>query len=248
MVVLGWAAGILVNYLADVLPVKRKLCLPVCAKCGETHSLTGYLFWPRACQLCGARRAPRVWVVEIFFIVATLWLWISPPVNLGFLSAFILLIYSAVVIIIDLEHKLILHMVSITGAILALTLGIWLHGLRSTLIGGAAGFGIMFVVYWMGMQGVRFINRRRGLKVDEEALGFGDVNLSGVLGLLLGWPGIVAGLILAIILGGIVSLIYLVIMVITGRFRMYTAIPYGPFLVLAAIALLFLRQTLLYWL
>jgi len=65
------------------------------------------------------------------------------------------------------------------------------------------------------------------------------------MGLLLGWPGIVLGLVLAILLGGAVSLIYIVGMLITRRYRTFAAIPYGPFLVLSGVILIFLREYLL---
>ena len=73
------------------------------------------------------------------------------------------------------------------------------------------------------------------------ALGFGDVNLAGVLGLLLGWPGIVLGLLLAILIGGVVSLVYLVVMAVLRRYHTFMAIPYGPFLIISAILLLYFQ-------
>ena len=86
--------------------------------------------------------------------------------------------------------------------------------------------------------------RWRGESGEEEALGFGDVNLSGVLGLMLGWPVIVLGLVLAILLGGAVSLVYLLLMLVLRRYRRYAAIPYGPFLVAGAVILIFFRANL----
>jgi leader peptidase (prepilin peptidase)/N-methyltransferase len=74
------------------------------------------------------------------------------------------------------------------------------------------------------------------------ALGFGDVNLSGVLGLLLGWPAILVGLLLAVLLAGIVSLIYLIIMLALRRYRLFTALPYGPFLIAGAGLIIFFRD------
>ena len=86
------------------------------------------------------------------------------------------------------------------------------------------------------------LHRRRGQSIEEgDAFGFGDVNLSGVIGLLLGWPGILAGLVIAILLSGAFMLAYLIIMLITRRFRPHMALPYGPFLAASAIYLLFLR-------
>jgi len=156
----------------------------------------------------------------------------------------LLLLYFGVVVVIDVEHRLILHPVSLVGALLGLGVGIWAHGMQSTLIGGIAGFGIMLAFHGFGNLFARLMARLRGAEIDEVALGFGDVNLSGVLGLLLGWPGIVGGLLLAILLGGVVSLFYLVFMLILRRYRIFTAIPYGPFLVASAVLLLYFHDVI----
>ena len=183
-------------------------------------------------------------MVEILFTGISIGLWLRPPDRIGFLLSLVLMIYFGVVILIDLEHRLILHPVSWVGAALCLGAGWYLHRLPATLIGGAAGYGLMLGVYYFGRTFARWLGRRRGAALTEEALGFGDVNLSGVLGLLLGWPGILAGLLVAILLGGFFSLVYLLIMVIARRYRLFMAIPYGPFLVLSAVYLLFLRDLL----
>lgn len=91
---------------------------------------------------------------------------------------------------------------------------------------------------------MRWMSRRSGGIDEDEALGFGDVNLSGVIGLMLGWPGIAAGLILTIFIAGIVSLVYLLIRLLTRRYQAFMAIPYGPFLVASAIILLYFIDTL----
>ena len=50
---------------------------------------------------------------------------------------------------------------------------------------------------------MKLLNKNNSKYSEEDvALGFGDVHLSGILGLLLGWPGITGGLFVAIILGG----------------------------------------------
>ena len=129
-------------------------------------------------------------------------------------------------------------------AVLGLGVGWYLHGLVETLAGAAVGFSLMLGMYYIGVLFSRWLSRRRGETITEEALGFGDVNLSGILGLILGWPGILAGLTIAILLGGAVSLLYLLFMLTTRRYKMFTAIPYGPFLVMSAISLLFFKDYL----
>lgn len=241
---LGWISGIGVNYLADVLPYKRTFVRPFCLACGEVQSWWISLVWPRRCSDCEARRSLRVWIVEIVFVGFSLWLWTAPPEGLGYWLGLILLLYFGVVVVIDVEHRLILHPVSLVGALLGLGIGIWMHDVRSTLIGGAAGFGIMLALHGFGHLFGRLMARLRGASIDEVALGFGDVNLAGVLGLLLSWPGIVGGLLLAILLGGVVSLFYMLIMFIRRRYRALTAIPYGPFLVASAILLLYFQDVI----
>jgi prepilin signal peptidase PulO-like enzyme (type II secretory pathway) len=61
---------------------------------------------------------------------------------------------------------------------------------------------------------------------------------------LLGWPGIVAGLLLTILLAGVISLLYLLWTVFRKRYDSSLAIPYGPFLVASAIWLLYFTQAM----
>ena len=72
------------------------------------------------------------------------------------------------------------------------------------------------------------------------ALGFGDVNLSGILGLLLGWPAITVGLLFAVLAGGLISLFIILGMLVTKKYKAFTAIPYAPFLILSALFLLYI--------
>ena len=245
---LGFIAGLFVNYLADILPVNRRFSAPFCRVCGERQAWVNYLFWPRRCGSCGSRRRIRTWIVELAFIFTALWLYVSAPAKPGFLIGFILLVYFGLVAVVDLEHRLILNSVSLVGAAFGLVIGTWLHGLYNTLLGGIAGFAVMLGLYLLGGVLMGWLARRRGKGLEEEALGFGDVNLGGVLGLTLGWPGIVIGLMLTVLLAGVVSLIYLLYSLLTKRYRHDMAIPYGPFLISSAIALLFFRNVVLSYL
>lgn len=235
----GWLLGALVNYLADVLPLRRKLTKPFCIVCDTDQSWLNYLVWPRRCPNCTQRRKIRVWIVEVFFIAASVYISFSPPTKLGYWLGMILLAYFGVVVLIDLEYRLIMHPVSIFGAALGLLVGILKIGLVRSLIGGAAGFLIMWLIYLLGVLIIKLVNRRRGQAVNDVALGFGDVNLSGVLGLMLGWPAILVGLVIAVLIGGVISLIYILVMLVTRRYQAFAALPYGPFLVIGATILIY---------
>jgi prepilin signal peptidase PulO-like enzyme (type II secretory pathway) len=241
----GWLSGMFVNYLSDVLPQRRKIVKPFCLACDTDQPYRNYFLWPRLCETCGEKRSKRTWIVEGIYILITLWLWKAPPEQLGFIVGLILLIYFGVVIVIDLEHRLILHPVSLVGGIIGSIVGVWLHGIPPTILGGVAGFGIMLGLYLLGYLIANGVAKIKKQVLDEEALGFGDVMLAGVLGLLLGWPGIVLGIVLAILIGGLISLLFVLILLLRGRYRSFIAIPYGPFLVVGCMSLLYFRDLIL---
>ena len=238
-IILGWLSGWLVNYLADVLPVTRRFSHPACPHCQTPYHWGGYLLF-HSCPTCGTPRKWRPLVIQAVLTVVPVLLWIFPRPGFPFALAFGLFIFLSLVFVIDLEHRLILHPVSLVGALLALGIGYYLHGIVRTLIGGAVGFGVMLVFYYVGELYVRYMSKKRGISTDEVALGFGDVNLSGIIGLLLGWPLISAGLLFAVLAGGLISLFIIVGMLIAKKFKAFTAIPYAPFLIVSALYFLYI--------
>jgi leader peptidase (prepilin peptidase)/N-methyltransferase len=172
-------------------------------------------------------------------VIIGIWLWMQPIVEINPLLTVLLIAYFMLIIVVDLEHRLILHPVSLAGGVLCIGVGVQLHGILPTIFGGAAGTAIMFGLYMLGRVFVGYLTKARGEEIGEEALGFGDVILGGVLGMLLGWPGIIAGLILAVVLAGIISLLYLAVMFISRRDLRNLTIAYGPYLVISAFLLVF---------
>ncbi len=241
--ILGWIGANLVNYLADVLPIERKITTPKCNRCGGHLSWKFYILLA-SCSHCGNKPSLRHKVVLILGLFFSGLLAQFPLENLGNYSALLWLIYFSLVTVIDLEHRLILHPVSLSGAVLGLIYGSALHGYLPTLLGGAAGFGMMLIFYFLGQLFVRVLSKSRGEEIEEIALGFGDVNLAGVIGLLLGWPGIIAGIFLAILIGGVVSGGFLVLQVLRKKYHAFQALPYGPFLVLSVIILFYISANI----
>ncbi len=238
IIVLGLLGGYLVNYLADVLPGTRRLGQPACWNCNSEISWIDYLLLKK-CKTCGKPRSWRTYAVLVLIPAIMVYLRILPPRQLELPLAFILLIYLALIAVIDIEYRLILHMTSIAGGLIGLGIGIHLHGVLPTLIGGAAGYGVMLALYYLGELFVRYMSKRRNETTEEVALGFGDVNLAGITGLLLGWPVIILGLLFTILAGGLVSLLIVVVMLLRRQYKAFFAIPYGPFMILSILVLLF---------
>ncbi|MFN8411929.1 MAG: prepilin peptidase [Anaerolineales bacterium] len=245
----GWLAGLIINYLADVLPSTRSLSQPTCRTCNEKIDIKNYLLL-RACPQ-GHTRNIRAWVTQFIMVIASLYIWISPPHKLGYVLGLLIAIYFGIVFVIDLEHRLILHMTSLFGSLIALITGYLAHGLLPTLKGALGGLAIMLFFYYLGVLFTRFRARKMkadGQEVDdEEALGAGDVILVTILGLMLGWPLIWFGLLVGILLGGFISLLLVVWLIGSrqyGKNALMLFIPYGPYFIISASLIIFFPEWL----
>lgn len=135
----------------------------------------------------------------------------------------IILIFIAVLIIIfvyDAKHMLVPDLIVIPAIILAFI--IWPNNWPSALI--ASGFFAFLV-----------------LLSKETWMGWGDVEIGALMGFLLGWPNILLALLLAFLIGSI----YGIILIGLKKKKLKSAIPFGPFLVIATIICLKLAPFLL---
>jgi leader peptidase (prepilin peptidase)/N-methyltransferase len=180
-------------------------------------------------------------VVEVAAAVgaAALCLRASSPwaLGTGLLAGFVFLLIA----VIDVEHRLILHIVSLPSAA---ALGIVRSldpsvGPAKTVWGGLAGLAILTAMYLFGLGFSRLVAARRGQPIEEVAFGFGDVILGGLLGLTVGWPGILVAVVLGILAAGGFSLALVAVQLLRRRYAAFLAIPYGPFLILGAAVVLY---------
>ena len=77
----------------------------------------------------------------------------------------------------------------------------------------------------------------------EKGMGWGDVKLSPTLGLMLGWPKGLLGVLLAFMIGAIVAIFLLV----SKKKKMGQTLPFGPFLVVGALIALVWGNQILAW-
>ena len=78
--------------------------------------------------------------------------------------------------------------------------------------------------------------------INEVPFGFGDVVFGTILGLLCGWPAIAAGLLLGILLFSAYSVVWLITLILTKRYKSFSnAQALTPFLILGCIILFYLR-------
>jgi leader peptidase (prepilin peptidase)/N-methyltransferase len=253
----GWLVGVLINHAADRLPQGASLGgAPACAYCGTPRApaawsaVTGYLTGRRVCLGCGAPLAVRSVLVELVtpaVLVALLWRY-GPSSQLGLLA-----VYSAVLILVtvtDLEHRLIQHAVMVPAILVAMA-GAFFNAdisARRAFLGGAVGLIILYGMFLLAQPVSRLLARLAGRAVDEVPFGFGDVPLGAFIGLITGLPGVLIALIIAILAAGLVAALLIVVRaLIQHRYAMFTAMPYGPFLVLGGFIMMVYGTEILRW-
>jgi prepilin signal peptidase PulO-like enzyme (type II secretory pathway) len=239
--IIGGFCGILINYFADVLPIYRKPGPPICQKCAKRFTLYNYLISFR-CKNCGQGVSLRTILVHVLSITVSVLVWLFPYQSLNYWWSIPIIIFLGVILVIDIEYRVVLIQTSILGLIVLFFLGLInqgfsINGLIITAIGGAAGFVIMIALYYFGIFFNKVLSKARNREIDEVALGFGDVYVSTFLGFLIGWPNIISAIILAVLLSGAFSLIFVLITLILKKYKAFSAIPYTPFLILGVIIL-----------
>ncbi len=123
----------------------------------------------------------------------------------------------ALIFVIDLDEKIIPNVLLYPSLPIAFLLSTFVLdiGWSRSLIGGGVAFSLLLIPYL----------------IYKEGMGGGDVKLSGLMGLSLGFPVVLAALFLAIISGGLLAAALLLL----KRGGRKSAIPFGPFLSLAAL-------------
>jgi leader peptidase (prepilin peptidase)/N-methyltransferase len=258
LVVAGLVAGVFINICADSLPTKRHLHRPTCAMCQQPRpllawsGLVAYASRHDRCPHCSAPLSIRHVLVELATPALFVFCWtrtgstVTTLFNILYSAAFVLILTT------DIEHRLILHVVSLPSIALAL-IGAYTNPVFDSpsraLLGGGIGLSGALLLYLTGMLFGWWIGKRRGEPLPGPAFGFGDVTLSAFLGLVVGVPDIIFAIVIGICAGFVAAMLYLIARGLVQReHKMFTAfIPYGPFLILGGAVMLYFGQEFMAW-
>ncbi len=256
MVVLFFLMGIVIgsflNVVADRVPEGKSIASPPshCPSCGkkiprrDLVPLISYLLLKGHCRNCRAAIPPRVFVVELFtgsLLAFQVW-YLGPGWEL-----LIIALYSFVFIVlfvIDLEHGILPNKIvypAFIAAVVMVAAGS-AAGYEPQGIASGTGFDVWIIDALLGFA-IGFIFFFIVALIFPGGMGWGDVKLAGLMGLVVGYPLIIVAVFLAVIGGGLLAGLLLV----TGVKSRKDSMPFGPFLALAAIATLLWGQLILYW-
>ena len=240
-IISGSFAGILINYLSDNLPLTRRLSRPVCPECSQPYSIKEYLLL-RKCSICSHKRSARSIIILIGTILCSVLLQFFPFAGLSFWATLPILIFLGVILVVDIEHRLVLFETSLFGLVLFTIYGIIFRGFLGTLFGALGGLLIMLLFYISGILFSKIVGKLRHREISEVAFGFGDVMAGTFLGLLAGWPAIVGVIIFAILAFGAFSLVLIISLLLSKHYKAFAkALPFTPFLILGVIIIFYLQ-------
>lgn len=142
-------------------------------------------------------------------------LFAAHPMHL--LLAWLYTTFLVLVLVIDLEHRRVLNIMTLPAALLVFLASFLPIGPApiASLLGGAVGYAGFLLIHLVG-------GRR---------LGLGDVKLAGVIGLMVGYPLVITVLLIAMILGAIGAILLLV----TRRAGRRDFMAYAPYMSIATL-------------
>ena len=238
---LGVAIGSFLNVCIDRLPAHESLLFPAsrCAACQKRLSVKelipvlSYLWLRGRCRHCQAAIPRRILWVEVSSgaLFAFLYWYYGLSAELAIVTFYFCLLL--VILVVDLEHHLILNKIVYPGAVIALIISIFsaelevVPGIASAAGGGGIGLAIFLLIF----------------VVSRGGMGWGDVKMAALMGIMLGFPMVFVALFLAVVSGGLVAWV-LVLIKIKSRKQ---GIPFGPFLSLGTMAALLWGTSILDW-
>lgn len=236
--VLGAVFGSFLNVVAHRLPRRESLLAPGshCVSCQapirpyDNIPVLSWLLLRGRCRRCGARISVRYPLIEALTACLCVAVVLSKGTLAGVVLGLVLVLLLVPAASIDLEHRRIPNAITVPGILLAIVLGTALDpaGEPARLIAGLAAGGAFLLVVLIAPRG----------------MGMGDVKLTLMIGLFLG-ASVVPALLIALLAGALVgALVIARVGVSAGR---KTAVPFGPFLALGAVAALFAGPSVIHW-
>ncbi|MBI4118792.1 MAG: prepilin peptidase [Parcubacteria group bacterium] len=234
--VLGLAGGSFINALEWRLYRGKKTVWDrsQCIRCGhklgvwDLIPVASFLALGGRCRYCRKKISWQYPAVELASGLGLYYLALNFPPDLFIWLAGIFLI-TVFIFVYDLKYLLIPHGAVFLGTVWALA------GLRyfdgdflTSVLSAALMFSFFFLPYYLS---------------KGKWMGGGDSKLGLFLGLWLGWPLVLEGLLMAYVLGTVIGLA----LIFFKRATLKSKMPFGPFLIIGAWVAYMWGETILVW-
>lgn len=237
----GLCVGSFLNVLIYRLPHNLSIAgRSFCPKCRKKISwydnipILSFILLRGECRSCHSPISfyyPAIELVTGFLFVFTVFFFPDESIKYQVLSIkytmeliYYLFIVSALIMIFftDLKHGIIPDKIIFSSIFISLFYFLLIHNsLFMIHLLSAFGAFIFFLLLFLITKG--------------KGMGFGDVKLAFLMGIILGFPKIIVALYIAFLTGALLSLI----LVLCRKKGLKDTVPFGPYLVLATLALFF---------
>ena len=248
---IGASVGSFLNVAADRVPNGGSLLRPrsFCDSCQRTLSsidmipVLSYVWLRGKCRHCKAGIPFRVFLVEAATGVLFLAVYLMHGMGADFVVLSACLSLLVVVTLIDLEHGLILDkMVVPSLVVLLLVAPFWSEmGITRSFFGDETMIASLAISFLSGLGA--FLAFLIIAMIFPAGMGGGDVKFAPVLGLMVGFPGILITLWLSAVGGGVVA----IALILARKKSRKESIPFGPFLAFGAAAALLGGPDIINW-
>jgi leader peptidase (prepilin peptidase)/N-methyltransferase len=208
-----------------------------CPRCGhairpiENIPVASYLALGGRCSACRAPISPRYPVVESLAALLAGYIAWRYGFSMAMLGALLFAWTMIALAFIDLDTFYLPDAITLPLLWAGLLFNLWgtFTDLRSAVIGAAAGYLLLWSIYWAYR-----------LLTGKEGMGYGDFKLLAAIGAWLGWQMLPLTVLLSSFAGAVVG-IGLIVLARRGR---DVPIPFGPYLALAGLVALFWGEPL----
>ena len=201
-------------------------------------------FWLRGkCRHCEAAVPFRVVMVEAATGALFLAIFLLYGIGLDFVVVSACISLLIVVSLIDLEHGLILNSIVFPSIVILLLLGpFWTEiGITRSFLGDETVLASLANSYLSGLGA--FLAFLTIALIAPAGMGGGDVKFAAVLGLMVGFPGVLLAIWISAVGGGLIA----IGLIVSGRKGRKDVIPFGPFMAIGAAVVLIAGPDLIGW-
>ena len=237
--VIGLSIGSFLNVVIYRVPIGESIVYGSshCQNCGnkimpwDLIPVISYFLLSGKCRYCSEKISIQYPFVELLTGILYILIFYYNGLEYTTIAYSIFVSGLIVVAFIDLHTKIIPDKILLVVSVMGLPFIIYARTLNvfftDNFVAGLVGGGIFLLIVF----------------ISRGGMGGGDVKLAAVMGLFLGWHGLLVALFMSFVGGGIVACYYL----ISRKKGRKDEIPFGPFLAAGAIIALFWAESIIIW-
>ena len=248
---IGASVGSFLNVVADRVPDGRSLLRPrsYCDACERPLSsidmvpVLSYLWLRAKCRNCKSAIPLRVFLVEAVTGALFLAVYLLHGNGLDFVVVCACISLLVAISLIDLEHGLILDAMVLPSIVVLLILSpFWSEiGFSRSFLGDETIIASLLNSFLSGLGA--FLVFLIIAMINPAGMGGGDVKFAPVLGLMVGFPGILIAIWISAVAGGLIA----IALILTKKKNRKDSIPFGPFMAIGTAVVLIAESDFIDW-